>query len=273
MPVFEVVSVRPSPPVFNAPAGTRDGVRVLPGGRFEARGQTLAQLAGVAFGFENADAARGMVEAKVEWFSTDRFDITATAAHRWTTPPPGTIFPAELRTMLRALLEERFGLKVRIQKRTVDVTALRLAKPRVPDADGLRPSTTECQPPNDTAPPGAPLSRRCTVTLTRERLLAEGVTMTEAAQLITRIQELWPLSLPVVDQTTLPGRYDLSLSLPTVVVTGDSGIRGGEFFAGLNPRVVAITKAMESQLGLTLEPARVPVPILIIEGARKPKED
>jgi hypothetical protein len=30
---------------------------------------------------------------------------------------------------------------------------------------------------------------------------------------------------------------------------------------------------MESQLGLTLEPARVPVPILIIEGARKPKED
>jgi uncharacterized protein (TIGR03435 family) len=271
--VFEVVSVRPSPPVFNAPAGTRDGVRVLSGGRFEARGQTLAQLAGVAFGFENADPARGMVEAKVEWFSTDRFDITATAAHRWTTPPPGATLPAELRTMLRALLEERFGLKTRIQQRTVDVTALRLAKPRVPNVDGLRPSKADCHGLNVNAPPGEPLSRRCTVTLTRERLLAEGVTMTETAQLITRIQELWPLSLPVVDQTRLPGRYDLSLSLPTVVVTSDSGLRGGEFFAGLSPRVVAITKAMEAQLGLTLEPARVPIPILIIEGARKPKED
>jgi uncharacterized protein (TIGR03435 family) len=277
VPVFEVVSVRSSPPAFNAPAGTREGLTVLPGGRFEARGQTLAQLAGVAFGFENADPARGMVEAKVEWWLTDRFDVTATAAHRWTTPPPGTMFPAELRTMLRALLEERFGLKATIQKRTVDVTALRLARPGGP-ADGLRPSTVACQPPNANPSPAGPPKPRCAVTVTRERLEAESVTMTEVAQLISQIPGIpWSagMSLPFVDQTNLPGRYDLTLSIPLEV--NDSASSGIPGRAGLIPgpraSTIAVKGAIETQLGLKLESARLPIPILTIEQANKPQDD
>jgi uncharacterized protein (TIGR03435 family) len=202
---------------------------------------------------------------------TDRFDITATAAHRWTTPPPGTTFPAELRTMLRALLEERFGLKATIQKRTVDVTALRLAKPGVP-ADGLRPSTVECQGPNANPSPGEPPKPRCAVTVTSERLEAESVTMPEVAQLIGQIPGVpWPVGTkPFVDQTRLPGRYDLSLSLPLWVndAGGDIRMRGVP-----TALVLAIRRAIETQLGVKLESARLPIPILTIEQANRPQDD
>jgi uncharacterized protein (TIGR03435 family) len=111
--------------------------------------------------------------------------------------------------------------------------------------------------------------------------------MSEVAQLIAQIPVLargFGLSLPIIDETNLRGLYDLSLSIPIVkepvrADPGQSEISGGSFpgggrgIGGFTPSTTAVIRAIETQLGLKLEPARVPVPTLVIERARKPQED
>ncbi len=128
---FEFVSVRRSLTPPRTPAGTpapRGEFSVLANGRLEIRNETLANLAAVAFGFD-AGPSKGVVQTTADWMLQDGFDITAAAGQEWTTPPPGTAIPAELRTMLRALLEDRFSIQTRIATKQVSVTALRVAKP------------------------------------------------------------------------------------------------------------------------------------------------
>ena len=262
-PVFELVSVRRAEPAPIAPASGRSGPRagfsVLAGGRVEVRAQTVVDVARVAFGFEQVDPSHGVVEAGPDWLWNDRFDITAAADHQWTTPPPGSRVPAELRPMLRKLLEDRFELKARIEAKNIQVTALRRAKPGAP-GPGLRPSATTCSP-------------ACPVVQNSERLQAGAVTMAEAAQLIARLPRLFVSrgdnSRPIlVDQTMLPGKYDLLLELPADDVASAATVS-----VRAEVRSIAIRSALETQLGLKLEPARVRVPTLIIERARKPRVD
>ena len=255
-PVFELVSVRRAEPAAG-PSSPRPGFSLLPGGRVEVRAQTVVELARVAFGFEQIDPSRGMVEAGPNWLWNDRFDITAAADHQWSTPPPGSMVPAELRPMLRTLLEDRFELKTRIETKNMSVTALRLVKPGEL-GPGLHRSLATCSP-------------RCPLVRSRDRLEASDVTMAEATQLIAQFPELFvyrgPESQPIlVDETALPGKYDLLLELPVNIT---SGVRG----VGAEVRSIAIRSALEMQLGLKLEAARVPIPTLIIERGRKPRPD
>jgi uncharacterized protein (TIGR03435 family) len=273
VPAFELVSVRRAAPVSVAvdsdPSNPRARLVVLAGGRLEARGQTLANLARVAFGFESVDPSRGMVDAGADWQWNDRFDITATADHEWTTPPSGTTVPSELRAMLRALLEERFALKARIETRNRHVTALRRIKQGSEPGPGLRPSTDACLGPYTDAPRGVTSPSRCPFTLTNDRLQAGAVTLAEAALLFARIQGLlraFGTYLPIVDQTGLDGRYDLSLSIRPEVKEIASSARDVR-------RSIEVIRAIEAQLGLKFERARVQIPTLIIERARKPVED
>lgn len=272
-PVFELVSVRRSEPTSTAVAGRsgpRAGFSVLPGGRVEVRAQTVVDVARVAFGFEQVDPSRGMVEAGPNWLWNDRFDITAAVDHQWTAPPPGSTVPAELRPMLRALLEDRFELRARIDMKTMQVTALRLAKPGTP-GPGLRPSAAGCLGPFTNPTAGETLPR-CPFAQTRHRLQADSVTMPEAAQLIARFPGLFVYrgdnSRPVfIDQTTLPGKYDLLLELPAdAPALPSSSVQA-------DVRSLFIRTAVETQLGLTLEPTRVPIPMLVIDQARKPRLD
>jgi uncharacterized protein (TIGR03435 family) len=260
---FEVVSVRRSVALPAPVPGTRaarGGFVVLPDGRFEARGETLVNLARVAFGFDHVDPNRGVVQANVDWYWEDRFDITAEGGHPWTTPPPGTTVPAELRTMLRSLLEERFAMKARVETKTVDVIAVRLSKSEL--GPGLRPSTAECLGPFTAALPGEARPRpRCAFTNDRGLIEAQAVTMQDVLLLIAQAPGFIVFSLdghrPLVDQTRLPGAFDLSFKAPSGV-----GREGAEF-----------KREIEYQLGLRLAPARAPIPTLIIERARKPQQD
>ena len=263
---FELVSVRRSTSSSDpGVVGTR-GIAVLPGGRFEARRQTLAELARVAFGFDPV----GVVEAPDSWQWNDRFDITAKANREWTRPAAGARVPSELPDMLSKLLQERFELKARVETRKARVTALRLTRPDGERSPGLRPSTGNCVGQSAEAPEASrPEAPKCLSTLARDRLEASAVTMREVAGLIARLEGLlWEQgSYPVVvDQTGLSGKYDVVLSIPPVPteLTG----RGNT-----DRRSIAISRALDSQLGLKLEPARAAIPTLIIEKARKPRED
>jgi uncharacterized protein (TIGR03435 family) len=60
---------------------------------------------------------------------------------------------------------------------------------------------------------------------------------------------------PVVDETGLAGLYDVSFSFSRATT-----------LASLSPEI-------EAQLGLRLQGTSVPLPTLIIERAKKPKDD
>ena len=71
----------------------------------------------------------------------------------------------------------------------------------------------------------------------------------------------------IVDQTKLPGRYDVSFTIPRPrdSRTGPASIADLQY--------AAFVQALETQLGLKLERARAPVTMLIIDKARKPRVD
>ena len=211
---FEFVSVRqvatPAAPSVGAPVPGGE-FRILPNGRFEARRHSLVSLAQVAFGFDDLERKQGVVQAS-GWVSTDRFDITAAADVPWTTPPSGTTIPSELRTMLRALLEDRFALQARIATKEVDVMAMRLVKPGTTGA-GLRPSSAECRGPFPDPSPGEATPRpRCPYVFLGFELQAQSVTMPELTHLLSLTP--WFKTELLVDETGLPGRYDVSFMLP-----------------------------------------------------------
>jgi uncharacterized protein (TIGR03435 family) len=262
---FELVSVRrsaaPAPPSPGAGV-PRGEFRLIPDGRVEARGQTLADLARVAYGFEQVDPKSGVVDAD-PWMWTTRFDVIAAAGQPWTTPPSGSKVPSELRTMLRAMLEDRFRLQARIVTKKVEVIALQLAKPdRL--GPGLRPSTVTCRgTPADTPPsqagrvaqdPATVPTSDCRVVNTPTEIDARSATMTEVAALLSQNSTFRGLGL-FVDQTGLSGRYDLSFSVRK---------RG----TGRLP-----ADMLQTQLGVKLKTTRMPLPTLVIDKASRPKED
>jgi uncharacterized protein (TIGR03435 family) len=239
-----------------AAQSTPSSISVLPGGRFEARNQTIENMARVALGFEQIDPVVGVVaESRFSSPHADRFDITAVADREWTTARPGEKVPSEFRGLLRRLLEERFKLQARVELTDVDVFALQLARADRERGPGLRRSTRDCLRPDDDprAGEGRPT---CGFRLAASHMEAGGVTMSELAATINEADDM-RMDRFVVDQTGLSGRYDVTVSL--------NG-RGED-------RREAVRNALKTQLGLKLVKTRVPLPTLIIEHAEAPAEN
>src|SRR5262245_54803384 len=249
------------------PSPSPSTVTVLPGGRFEARNQTFENLARLAFGFEGVDPRRGMVDMPLVYGPKyDRFDITAVTDREWSAPPAGETVPDELRMMLRTLLEDRFQMKARLLTRKMDVYAVRLSNDQ--PGPGLRPSHGECLGPYTDPDPDEELKPACPFRLEPNLVETGAVTMTEVARIISRIQG-FNLDRPLVDGTDLQGIYDVRLSIDVPVRVRSSAFDlGGSAdarnvmsmvsFAERQP--IAIREALQRELGLKLEKAKLPIP-------------
>jgi uncharacterized protein (TIGR03435 family) len=110
-PSFEVASIRPSPSTTGLV-----GVRFPPGGRMIATRTTLKTLILVAW---STDWLR--VTGGPSWIESDAYDIEAKA--------DGDASQAERRIMLQSLLEDRFRLKLQLDKKELPVYALLAANP------------------------------------------------------------------------------------------------------------------------------------------------
>jgi len=282
---FQLVSIRKVAPIsttgfvaaFRPPVLT-----VLPGGRFEARRVSLEDLVRVAYGYERRDPRHGVIESKVSWAARDLFDITAAIDGDWTKPPAGERIPAELRLLLKGLVEERFALKARIETKRVDVFALRRLN-REPANSGLRRSTDECVGPyTDTTSIEATGKPPCPVTIAMDRIEIGSVTMVQFADLLsTRASQL--ADRPIVDDTGLAGTYDVWLttgirqSLPSIQSASqaaDATLREFTGFTLPNTRwASSVKQGLKEQLGLDMQKAKMAIPVLRIEAARKPSED
>jgi uncharacterized protein (TIGR03435 family) len=281
-PTFQLVSIRKAAVAAGA-AAPRSSFTVIPGGRFEARGATIGDLARVAYGFEHMDPRSGVVDApNLAWAEFERFDVTAAADGEWSKPPAGDRVPAELRAMMRALLEDRFALKANIQNKRIDVYALRLADKTAGPGPSLQRSADTCLGPFTISPAPAREAEkpRCPSTVNGSRIEAGAITLADLARILSGIPLL--ADRPIVDDTGLEGVYDVVVVLG---LRGPIGLQRGTLVQGSNERVIianspdadrwkiTVQKELKAQLGLELRKTKLPVPVLVIDRARRPQED
>jgi uncharacterized protein (TIGR03435 family) len=224
LPNFEVASVKPS-----APGGRGGIVRMLPGNQtYIAQNMPLRVIMTVAYSVTDRQIAGGP-----DWMNTEPYDITAKADRRCTVE--------ELHDMLARLLEERFHLKIRHEKREMPVWALTVDKggPKLTEHD----AADLDHPPFGPGP--GPNGRGTT---------GKNVSMNYFAFMLSRM-----LDRNVVDRTGLTKNYDLSIDFAREIPGQDPP-----------PDVPSIFTALKEQLGLKLEAAKGPVESLVIEKAERP---
>jgi uncharacterized protein (TIGR03435 family) len=255
-PGFEATSIRPNTS-RNAPP-----IAMLRGGRFFAPNSTLRELIRVAYLVEDLQIAGGP-----GWIDADRFSIEATAGDGATAD--------NARLMLRAMLADRFKLATHIEKRNLQGFSLVVNGRGKPE--DLRRSGAECAPmrppagilapPPPPPPPdgssvipmtaGIALSK-CGAMLAGGYLSLRGISIEQLANLLSRL-----LRRPVVDGTKLTGPYDIDLAfMPETPTPGP-----------VSPDAPSLFTAVQEQLGLKLNPQRVPTDVIVIDRAERPSEN
>ena len=277
-PAFEAVSVKPSNPDAVGPFGGPALPTIMPpvGGRFTASNVPLRDI--VRFTYEVFDF---QIAGGPDWQTSRRFDIQARAAD----PLAGI---DTMRSMLKALLAERFQLKVHTERREMPIYALVAARSDGKLTANIRRSTADCSAAKQELAetqarvgPGAVdgLLQKgqglpCAImpvpagSAGGMRMRANGVSMADLAGFLTP-----PTGRIVQDRTGLSGLYDWEM-------TFDRALRPPAQQPGGNPALPtapsdnpSLMIALQEQLGLKLEPTRGPVEILVIDSAALPKAD
>ena len=249
LPKFDVADVHASPHT------TQPFVRgpFYNGGRYELRFATMLDLIRTAYGTEPEKIIGGPT-----WVEMDRFDVFAKA-------PAGSTAESR-RQMLQALLAERFSLKVHNDSKPIPAYGLKVAKKgMLKEADG---SGSGCNfavqnatpPPAGGGPPQGPLNIPViayTCKNTTMATFADGMlSMPGAGQYFN--------NRLVVDQTELPGAFDFTVRFTPKIPAGLAT-------TGEN---IPLFDALEKQLGLRLEAATVPMPVIAVDSVNhKPVEN
>ena len=223
---FEVASIKPSDVGLPYPV-----VQGRNPGRYAIRNASLADLIREAYAV--ADYA---VVGGPEWARKDRFDVVATAA--------GATFAQHPR-MLRALLAERFSLRVHQEARQLPVYDLVKARSDGRLGPNLRLVSVNCE------------KERCYSDEGRQSLRAYG--MEWSHRLFTA-----GLDRPVIDKTGLSGQVDISVRWATSLDAPDGPVP---------PDQLLLFTAVQEQLGLKLQPSVGDVEVIVIDAAERPKPD
>lgn len=211
---------------------------------------------------------QSMTASWPKWVAAESFEIEAQAK--------GNPTKDQMRLMMRSLLADRFGLVVHFETQAVPVFALTLVQPGTlgpklrPHAEGPPCPENFKLPPlgeppiaNGVFPPvcGAYLGGTWGRD-DRNRVGARNTTMVQLAEYLG-----YSVSRPVIDQTGLSGRYDLTLEtiFHSVVVAPNRA----------EPDLPApdFLDALREQLGLKLESTKAPVQILVIDRVERPSEN
>jgi uncharacterized protein (TIGR03435 family) len=146
-----------------------------------------------------------------------------------------------MRAMLQKLLIDRFKMKVHTETRELPSYAL--------TANGRTKLTPSAS--------GAAFAK----TFNLGKLSYTHVTMAQFAEILSEYTSRY-----VSDNTGLTGYYDLSLVISDDPLDAQRIMRSNEF----GDMIVA---TIQSQLGLSLEPRKSPIPILIVDQAEKTPSD
>jgi bla regulator protein blaR1 len=276
---FEVASVKlaktPHPPNF--PLDTRNAKP--PGGRLSA---SFPLWLYISFAYKlspNEEERKAATAQLSKLVGNDLFEIEAQA--------PGNPTKDQMRLMMQSLLADRFKLKVHFESREAPVFALTLVKPGK-TGPKLRPHSEGPPCPDSYKPPepGVPLdvgevfppecetasmttrngvrlfgSRNTTMPLIAEAIYSTGVVAGE-------------LDKPVVDQTGLKGKFDITVEY----VPGENDLLSRTVPSNRDApppdsQGTPFLSAVREQLGLRLTPSKGTIKALIIDHVEKPSEN
>jgi uncharacterized protein (TIGR03435 family) len=232
---FEAASVKPNK--LNDRIVT---IEVGPGGRFSARGYTLKLLIQRAYGVMGWNITGGP-----GWLDADRYDVSAKAARA--VVGTGDLGEKQLQPMLRAMLADRFKLRLHEESREMSGYALVVAR------GGLKVKLATAGEHNSDA----------------FRFNATGLTgqvsMPDFARYVAG-----KLGLVAVDQTGLDGVYDFKAEW-TVEAEQLSGVLPAA--DSRDAMRSAVFTAVEKQLGLRFNAQKIAVRTLVIDGVEKATEN
>jgi uncharacterized protein (TIGR03435 family) len=276
-PKWEVVSIRPAKECSGPGPGagaTKDGKKSAPEGaapQGPSPGRlnmctTIGNLLPQAYVYQasgqrfSASIPRVMTTVPVEgapgWLNSDFYQINAKAEG-------APIWETMMGPMMRALLEDRFKLKVRLENREVSAYALTVAKggPKLKAVKGTC-ATADC------GPTGA--SRRAAI-------MSWGFIGT--AEDFSKILVSF-LDRPTVDKTGLKGLYNFHLEFtpdetsPGFVTRMQRLPDSEQTGAAVDPTGgVSIFTALQEQLGLKMEGTKTSREVLVIERVERPSEN
>ena len=202
-------------------------------GYYRLHNYTVKMLIGMGWGVNARDVIGGPA-----WIGSDRWDITAKMPAEYATRPREQFVNPQdpfLKKMIQTLLADRFRLVIHREAREVSGLALVVAK------NGPK-MTAAAMPEEDDRLQGG-----------NSYLKATNFTMKLLAQILSG------RGTPVVDKTGLTGGYDFELSwAPPNDTSGEKS---------------SLSTAVEEQLGLKLETAKIPIEAVVVGGAEKPDEN
>jgi uncharacterized protein (TIGR03435 family) len=228
---FESSDVHVSAPATNPTM--RGGA--LRGGRYEVRTATMVDLISVAYNMESNKVLGGP-----SWLDWDRFDLVAKA--------PPTAKQSDVGPMLQTLLADRFKLVVRKDTKPMPAYALSVGtgKHKMKEATADQPG---CQPVPQNPPPG---------TIPYQVLSCHGITMETFANVLRDWNGGTYIADPVVDRTGLSGTFDFDIKWTPRNRLAQAGSDG-----------ITIFDAVDKQLGLKLEPQKLPLPVLVVDSVNE----
>jgi uncharacterized protein (TIGR03435 family) len=262
---FEVADLKPS-----RPGEEGGGLTVTPGGGLEARAMDMRILLATAWDvdWDHLERFAGLPK----WVESAKFDIHAKASTNTNGPPlMGSGFiDDDVRLMLRALLVDRFKMKVHSEDRPVNAYSLVAAgiKIKMRKADpSIRPNCKEARTlANDPRDINPRLSRL---------IACRNTTM---AQFASQLQPLASdrFAYPVEDATGLAGGWDFNLSFtPDWMLKGPAAGQAADATSGASDPNggLSLTDAVSRQLGLKLEMRKRMLPVVVIDHIEEKPTD
>jgi uncharacterized protein (TIGR03435 family) len=242
---FDVAAIKP-----NTGADRTVFIGAPSPGTLRAENVWLRFLIQVAWGVPSFEVVGGP-----GWTGSDRYDINAKSER--------SLNFAEMKPMLKALLENRFGLKLHSETREMPVYELVTTR-NVKLEETKTGSCTAPHPNSPDAPRRLPVCGA--LGMSSHRVGGIGIAMPHLALTLSN-----DLQRAVIDQTGLTGSYDVHLEW-----TADQSTPG-LFAPGLEAPAapvldggVSIFTAIREKLGLSLEAKKGPVTVLVIDRAEKP---
>jgi uncharacterized protein (TIGR03435 family) len=236
-PAFDVVSIK-----SNRSLQAGGGI-APPRGGINATNMPVLSLIGQAYELRPYQVVGGP-----DWIRTEKFDVIGRSDQNPQWP--------QLRLMLQTMLADRFKLTVHREKR--DLTGYRLVviKEGALGA-GLKPAVSCAQ---DAGRPRA----ECGIPFRTGELSYPGVPIQRLADTLVAY-----VGGVIVDRTNLSGFFDIQLRW-----TPEFERRFGDpASAPIATDAPPIFTAVQEQLGLRLEPQRVPTEVLVIDSIEKPTEN
>jgi uncharacterized protein (TIGR03435 family) len=240
-PAFDVTSVKP-----RASSDQYLGFRIDPGGVHLEGPLTFL----IRFAYASQDY---QLEGGPGWIHSDNYVVEGKAA--------GTHSPQEMRSMLQAMLEDRFALKMHSETKEGSIYSLVVAR----KGSKMKPWVEgSCVNPI----PGKALESgtiACGYRPGLGTLDSQGVSVATLADFLSSI-----MARPVVDKTGLTGRFDFHLEYNVDQAT--AGFQSAPDSNADDNRGTIFT-ALQEQLGLLLKSDTGPREYMVIDRAEKPSEN